>query len=185
MKLQARETVVTVSGKTPLTKNKSYKCELLKKTYDGYVKTEIFSEAHFVITTDNDGYRKTYKAIRFVDISNIWDLNKLKEDLSIKCGLRNYFYKKLLPKDKKVYHRRTFGDLLEYYSPYGVTEKMLITALDQLKFKTYYCGTPKGMVFFDRGYDSKLEKMLEHYFGYAHMVVTKYTPQYLYNLLKS
>lgn len=184
MKLKAVETLQTVSGKTPLTKNKSYECSLLKKTQNGYVQTENFNEAYFVITTDNDGYTKTYKTFRFSK-KEIWNLEDLKNDLWNKVPKGSYFYNRLLPKDTKVYHRRTFGDLLEYYKQYGVTEKMLITALDKLQFRTYYCNTPKGMVFFGRGSDYKLKKQLELHFHYNSKIVTKYTATYLHDLLLS
>jgi hypothetical protein len=187
MKLKAKETLYTVSGKTPLTKDKVYSCELLKKVGNSYLQTEDFEEAHFVVTTDNDSYVKTYKATRFLLSDNIWTLSNLEFDLSKKVSIGGYFKEKLLSKDIKVYHRRTFGDLFEYYSKYGVTEKMLITALSNLKFRTYYCDTPKGMVFFWRGRSNNytLGKYLKTYFMSDKKIVTKYTATYLYNLLMS
>jgi hypothetical protein len=122
------------------------------------------------------------------------DYNKLKEDLLDKCNNRyssvNYFTKSLFD-NEQIYYRRSFNDLIEYYSNKGVTEKMLMQALKELKFHAYYCNIPKRVVFLGHSPRVKFwctaesqeeafekSKRDDNNFG-------KYTPEYLEELYDS
>jgi len=118
------------------------------------------------------------------------DLNELKKDLLSKMnrnelGIYRYFSEKLFPWDKATYERRSFDDLIMYYGPKGVTEKMLVQALYEAGFTGLICNEIHKIVFFI-GYPR-----VEGPLGYAHWsyapleddnVDSKYNVTYLMNL---
>lgn len=76
------------------------------------------------------------------------DLSELKKDLLNKTYNSSYFRKKLFPEDEWTYDRRSFDDLIRYYSPKGVTEEMLVQALFESGFRGFICEDINKVVFY-------------------------------------
>jgi hypothetical protein len=112
------------------------------------------------------------------------NLSDLKIDLNNKCP-ETYFTEKLFDKDERIFGRRSFGDLFNYYRPKGVSEKLLLKALVESGFSSYRCPDISDFVFFKwhRGY-----KFFSHALtasGHSAPVNQKYTFKYLNKLYDS
>jgi hypothetical protein len=71
-------------------------------------------------------------------------LEELKQDLK-KNSCDTYFLKEFLIGDeKRGYWRRSFNDLIGHYK---VSDKLLMTALKECGFTSYYCDEPRRVVF--------------------------------------
>jgi len=82
-------------------------------------------------------------------------LKELKKDISsllVHMGGSEYKFKPLFKKDNNRIMRRSFNDLFYYYKRKGVTEKLLMKALIDMKFVARYCNGPKRIVFFKYRY---------------------------------
>lgn len=118
------------------------------------------------------------------------DLSELKGDLLSKMSraeldLYRYFSEKLFPWDNTPYERRSFDDLIMYYGPKGVTEKMLVQALYEAGFTGLICNEIHKIVFFI-GYPREIGVLGYSRYSYAPLeddnVDSKYNVTYLMNL---
>jgi len=76
------------------------------------------------------------------------NLKELKKDLLNKVNHKRYFRSTLFKKDKGIYDRRSFDDLFKYYKQKGATEKMVLQALYETKFRARVCGGINKVIFY-------------------------------------
>ena len=76
------------------------------------------------------------------------NLKELKEDLLNKVNHKRYFRNTLFKRDKEIYDRRSFDDLFKYYKQKGATEKMVLQALYDTKFRARVCGGINKVIFY-------------------------------------
>jgi hypothetical protein len=126
------------------------------------------------------------------------NLEEVKKDLlaKVKNGFNGrYFHQPLFKSDTECYIRRSFDDLFKYYKQRNVTERMLLQALVESKFKATVCGAINKVIFFRTEGPNitilwKDEFIQGHtsttYFNYGRSTKnTKYTAEYMDNLLES
>jgi hypothetical protein len=81
-------------------------------------------------------------------------LKQLKKDIISKMNdFKNYednqyFSTKLFHYDETIYKRRSFNDLIKYYSQFNVSEKLLLQALYECGLRCGICNTTRLLVFF-------------------------------------
>lgn len=122
--------------------------------------------------------------------SDIVKINTVVEDLKSKVNKAGYFNTKIFKKDKKIYERRSFGDLFKYYKNFGITEKILIKSLKKANFVMYVCVKLQKGVFFKYVYAGEFLNDLLHgdihsYGSFNQIKNDKYTKEYLEKLLNS
>lgn len=122
--------------------------------------------------------------------SDIVKINTVVEDLKSKVNENGYFNTKIFKKDKRIYKRRSFGDLFNYYKNFGITEKILIKALKKAHFIMYVCVKLEKGVFFKNYNTYKFFNNLKNgnihsYGGFNQIKNDKYTKEYLEKLLNS
>ena len=112
------------------------------------------------------------------------NLTDLKLDLHNKCP-ETYFVKVLFEKDERIYGRRSFGDLFNYYRPKGVSEKLLLKALVDAGFSSYRCPDIADFVFFKWHRSYRFFSHARTSPGHSFYVNQKYTFKYLNKLYDS
>lgn len=118
-------------------------------------------------------------------------INELKKDLISKLDDQNdYFNVKILKSDYRIFQRRSFRDLFHHYRRKGVSQKMLMQALMEAGFSSYFCFDVNLFVFFglyDRNYKFLNESCFDYDFNYIakRNKDKKYTFKYLESIYDS
>tara|TARA_R110000850_G_scaffold176696_1_gene302634 strand:+ start:101 stop:463 length:363 start_codon:yes stop_codon:yes gene_type:complete len=117
-------------------------------------------------------------------------LEELKQDLKENSNDIYFLTEFLIGDEKRGYCRRSFNDLVEHYK---VSDELLMTALKEYGFTSYYCDEPRRMVFHKLKkedcvgvFNSKQSSEFALHEEYEnHNNFGKYTPTYLNDLYKS
>jgi hypothetical protein len=105
-------------------------------------------------------------------------------------GPYHFFKVKLFKRDKRVKHRRSFGDLFLYYRARGVTEKQLLKGLVDAGFYAGICHEIEKVVFWKGKMDQKPDSIWVTGHLYwtdseiRRKAIDKYTTEYMNKLYK-